>query len=87
MGKTRMQRDVCGVPIWLLREYLVELGGNELDEGWVKGQGWHAQLTQIEDKYVGSLSVGQVRVEIEGETDVMEIILPDLEKKLLRAGG
>lgn len=87
METTHIERDVCGVPLWLLKEYLIDLGGNAVDTDRVKGRGWQAQLTQIEDVCIGSLSVGQVRVEIEGESDAMNLILPELEKRLLRAGG
>ena len=64
-------REIRALPIWLLREYLEGAGGRSLDDGAVEGPGWIARLTQIEDYRIGSLAVGQVR----------------LEPKLLRAGG
>lgn len=80
-------RDVCGIPLWLLREYLEEAGGDARGNGRVVGDGWSATLTQIEDYEIGSISVGQVRVIVEGEPEAMARMRAILEKKLLRAGG
>lgn len=80
-------REVRAVPIWLLREYLEGLGGKSDGDGLVHGPGWTATLTQIEDFVVGSLRVGQVRLEIEGKEKAIEKLRPVLEEKLLRAGG
>lgn len=80
-------RDVCGIPLWLLREYLEEAGGDAKGDSRVVGDGWSATLTQIEDYEIGSVSVGQVRVSVEGEPEAMARMKAILEKKLLRAGG
>ena len=80
-------REIRGLPIWLLREYLEQAGGRVLDEGCVEGEGWVARVTQIEDYRIGSLSVGQVRLEIEADESALLDLLARLEPKLLRAGG
>jgi hypothetical protein len=80
-------RETRGIPLWLLREYLVEGGGRAADDHRVVGDGWEARLTQIEDFAVGSLRVGQVRVEIDGSAAGVARLLAYLEPKLLRAGG
>lgn len=82
-----LSREVRGIPLWLMRAYLVEAGGTQDGEHRVVGDGWEVRLTQLEDFRVGSLSVGQIRVELVGTPDGMAQILPELEKKLLRAGG
>ena len=82
-----MEREIRGIPLWLLAEYLVGFGGEETEPGRVQGDGWEASLTQLENFRVGSLSVGQVRIEVEGSPESMAVLLPQLEKKLLRAGG
>ena len=83
----RMERELRGIPLWLLAEYLLELGGHATEPGRVQGDGWEASLTQLEDFRVGSLAVGQVRIAVQGSSDAMALLLPLLEKKLLRAGG
>ncbi len=81
------QRDIRGVPLWLLREYLLELGGCPSPDGGVFGEGWRARLHALEDYRLGSLRVAQVAVELEALPDVWERLRPSLEEKLMRAGG
>ena len=80
-------RDVRGIPLWLLREYLVEAGGTAEGDHVVVGDGWQVRLTQLEDVEVGSLRVGEIRVEWEGEGEAFAQMQEILEQKLLRAGG
>ncbi len=80
-------RDMRGIPLWLLREYLQELGGEFAAGGLITGEGWTVSLTQLEDFRVGSLTVGQVRLEIQSTEEAWGSIQAALEKKLLRAGG
>ncbi len=80
-------REMRGIPLWLLRKYLVDIGAEEKGENTVIGRGWQARLSQMEDFQVGSLVVGQVRLELEAEPEIWQELQPVLEKKLLRAGG
>lgn len=82
-----IERTLRSLPLWLLQEYLVELGGVLQANGYVQGDGWQAQLSQLEDFQVGSLKVGQVHIKVNAALDVVETFMPALEKKLLRAGG
>ena len=83
----RVSREVRGIPLWLMRAYLEEAGGTPIGEDRVAGDGWEVQLTQLDDFRLGSLSVGQIRVDLEATPAGMARILTELEKKLLRAGG
>lgn len=85
--QANLVRDVCGIPLWLLETYLQDLGGQKEGAGFVTGENWQAHLTQMEDYRVGSLSVGQVRITLDGAPDALKKLEPGLEKKLLRAGG
>ncbi|MEM8883303.1 MAG: DUF1952 domain-containing protein [Planctomycetota bacterium] len=80
-----IERDVRGIPLWLIREYMEELGGVVRDEHHVEGDGWRAELEQIEDFQIGSLKVGQVMVRLYG--DDLDAINAQLDDKLIRAGG
>ena len=80
-------RDVRGVPLWLLRDYMLDEGGTAESDTRVVGDGWVITFTQLEDFEIGSLRVGELRVELDGEPDAVARILPILESKLIRAGG
>jgi hypothetical protein len=82
-----------GIPRWLLRRYLEDLGGcaeatyGTSDEDRLQGDGWTATLVQIEDYRIGSLSSGQVRVTVTGEPATVAALLEALEPRLFRGGG
>lgn len=80
-------RNVHGVPAWLMRDYLIELGGTEVGIDCVSGDGWKARFARIDPYKIGSISVGRIRLDIEGEQNVIESLMPRLEIKLMRGGG
>lgn len=80
-------RQIRGIPLWLLREYLEELGGTAVSETKVVGEGWTITLAKIEPFAIGSLRVGQVMMEIQGEDEAIARLNPKLEKKTMRAGA
>lgn len=82
-----VDRIIRGIPAWLMGIYLQELGGIAGGNGRFTGPGWSAQVAQIEDFQLGSLRVGQIRLQIEGEAHVMPDLLKKIETKLLRGGG
>ncbi|MCA9932783.1 MAG: DUF1952 domain-containing protein [Ardenticatenaceae bacterium] len=85
-----MMRDVQvarGIPLWLMQDYLEELGGYVEEDGRVTGPGWTATLTQLEPFRLGSLRVGQVQLVLEGDTETLAELKPQLEKKTMRAGA
>lgn len=84
---TCYRQEVRGIPLWLLREYLLELGGSLSSDGRIAGDGWSASLAQQADYRVGSLSVAQVLLELEAEPEVWKKLQPSLQGKLMRAGG
>lgn len=79
--------DMRGIPLWLLRDYLVELGGRAVDDQTVEGDGWRVQLTRLEPFRLGSLEVGQVRMAMEIADGQMDDFLARFRLKTLRAGG
>lgn len=78
---------VTSIPLWLMREYLVELGGQQVADDAVSGEGWQARLTRVEDFQLGSLRVGQVHLQVHGDAQAIERLRPALDKKLIRGGG
>ena len=79
--------EMRGIPFFLLKEYLEEMGGREVDENFIKGEGWTVRLEKMEPFRLFSLSVGQTRLTVELEEEVAEDFIERFQKKTLRAGG
>lgn len=80
-------REMRGIPYFLLKEYLVELGGTLVDENLVEGDGWRVRLTKMEPYRLHSLQVGQTLLEMELEERVADDFLERFAMKTLRAGA
>ncbi len=80
-------REMRGIPFFLLREYLEELGGKAVSEDRVEGSGWSVRLTRMEPFRLGSLSVGQTCLEIEIEEIQADEFMERFSMKTLRAGA
>ena len=87
------ERVLRGIPRWLLRGYLEDLGGHAsapygvTEEDRLEGDGWTATLVQLEDYRIGSLSSGQVRLELTGARVAVDALIAALEPRLFRGGG
>ena len=81
------QHDYYGVPLWLMKEYLADLGGVEVAENVMQGEGWRAVVTKATPNHIGSLVVGGATVEFSGDATALETMLSQLHKKTLRGGG
>jgi Domain of unknown function (DUF1952) len=80
-------REMRGIPYFLLKEYLQELGGSLVEENLIRGDGWSVHLERMAPFRIGSLEVGQTRLIMELEDHVAEDFNQRLFKKTLRAGG
>ena len=86
------ERVIRGIPLWLVRSYLEDLGARPTgaptrEHVSLAADGWTATLEQVEDFQIGSLRVGQVRLTLAGEDDALRPMLAALEKRLFRGGG
>ncbi len=79
--------EMRGIPYFLLKEYLQELGGHLVGENLIIGDGWKVELERMEPYRIGSLVVGQTRLTIELEDRVASDFQERFFKKTLRAGG
>jgi hypothetical protein len=80
-------REMRGIPFFLLREYLEEMGGTALSDDQVQGPGWSVKLSRMEPFRLGSLSVGQTRLEMDIEDHILDDFMERFGKKTLRAGA
>lgn len=79
--------EMRGIPFFLLKEYLQELGGELIADDTVRGEGWTVRLERMEPFRLGSLEVGQTRLTMDLRDDVAEDFLERFRLKTLRAGG
>src|SRR3972149_1179676 len=54
--------EMRGIPFYLLKEYLLELGGTLAEEDLIEGDGWSVKIEKMEPFRLFSLSVGQSRL-------------------------
>jgi hypothetical protein len=76
-----------GIPFFLLKEYLLELGGKISADETVAGDGWSVRLERMEPFRLGSLEVGQTQLTMEIRDEVYDDFLERFRLKTLRAGG
>ena len=83
----RIERDYRSLPLWLAREYLIEIGGNATEDDCVRGADWSAYLHEGEFVAIGALHVGTIHVEFVGDENAVNWVIVAFERKALRAGG
>jgi len=80
-------REMRGIPFFLLKEYLVELGGVLEGDDLVTGAGWVVKLTKMAPYKLHSLQVGQTRLDMQLDEAVADDFLKRFAMKTLRAGA
>jgi hypothetical protein len=83
----KIVREMRGIPYFLLKEYLEEMGGTSISDTQVQAEGWSVKLTKMEPFRLGSLSIGQTRLDIEIEDHLVDDFMEVFSKKTLRAGA
>lgn len=79
--------EMRGIPNYLLKEYLQEMGGILSGEDLIQGDGWSVKIEKMEPFRLFSLSVGQSRLTMELDDLVADDFLERFKKKTFRAGG
>jgi hypothetical protein len=83
----RVERAYRGLPLWLARDYLIELGGESESNDGVRGENWRVTLCEGEPIAIGALRIGQIQIIFEGDDATLARVVSAFEKKALRAGG
>jgi hypothetical protein len=79
--------DYYGVPLWLMKDYLGQLGAQETAENEMEGEGWRASLCKAAPRHIGSLTVGGTTVTFSGDEQALAAMFERLHWKTLRGGG
>ncbi len=82
------EREVRAVPLWLVREYLLKLGGQEVGEGVFRGAGWEVQVRDMPPARVGQLVIHRLQMTVRTkDRATFDAFYPRLELMLWRGGG
>ena len=93
---SQIELHIRGVPEWLLRAYLAELGAAADDDGGagdddaprMTGDGyavsWSAELVRLPG---GTLTLTQLNIRLDGDAATIAALEPALLAKLQRGGG
>jgi hypothetical protein len=79
--------DYYGVPLWLMKEYLVQLGAQDCGEDLLAAEGWRAQLRKASPRHLGSLVIGGTTATFSGDAQALAAMFERLHWKTLRGGG
>lgn len=80
-------RSDYGVPLFLMRDYLLRLGGVEAPAQHFAGDGWTATLEQAPWRQIGSLRVGGTTVTFHGAPGTLDDLRARLHLMTMRGGG
>ena len=76
-----------GIPLWLMKKYLADLGATETEENVLVTDHWRAVVSEGEPMKICSLVVGRIEVDISGDEAAIEAMLGELYWKTLRSGA
>lgn len=83
----RRTRNYRGISMRAAIGYLEGLGGQQVEEDGVDGEGWSAELSS---KTVGvgpTLTLTEITVEFEGDPEKLDSLIDAFSQKAMRAGG
>ena len=86
-ARTRIERTFRGISERLAVRYLRNLGGERVAADVVEGDGWTARLSSDTVSIGPTLTLTEVTVVFDGESDVLESLVEDFARKAMRAGG
>jgi len=86
-GGPMIRHEYHGVPQWLMKEYLADLGAVEQSENLMVAEGWQAVVGKAEPNHIGSLVIGGAAVEFSGNQAALDALFKKLHWKTLRGGG
>ncbi|WP_331234947.1 hypothetical protein [Natronorarus salvus] len=86
MTETR-ERSFRGISQRLARHYLENLGGETRDDDHVVGECWEARLSSKTASVGPSLTLTEVTVVFEGDSETLDDLIENFAQKAMRAGG
>ncbi|WP_226005495.1 hypothetical protein [Natrinema salinisoli] len=83
----RVSRSFRGISERLVVRYLTNLGGEQVAEDTVEGDGWSATFSSEKVDIGPSLQLTEISIVFEGEADTLDPLVDKFAQKAMRAGG
>lgn len=83
----KRERSYRGISLRAAIHYLTNIGGQQVDDERVVGDGWSATVSAETVEIGPSLALTEVTVVFEGDEAVLEPLIETFSKKAIRAGG
>ncbi|WP_336325371.1 hypothetical protein [Halovenus sp. HT40] len=81
-------RSYRGISVRAALGYLENVGGEQVDDQRVEGEGWSASLSSEKVEVGPSIRLTEVTVEFEGDSaDLLDPVIEKFSQKAIRAGG
>jgi len=81
------KREYRGVALWIVRDYLLKLGGTLVEKECVHGRGWKAIFYEGTPVMLGKLRYNTTHVDFEGDEASLKCLLAAFDLHMIRAGG
>lgn len=81
------ERSYRGISVRAAVGYLENLGGEQVADDTVEGDGWRASLSAEKVEIGASLRLNETTVVFEGDPDVLDSLVEQFSQKAIRAGG
>ncbi len=81
------ERSYRGISQRAALHYLEGVGGDRIDERTVEGDGWRASVASDSVSVGASLTLTEVTVHFEGESETLDAVVDAFSQKAIRAGG
>jgi len=83
----RRERSFRGISQRLAIKYLENLGAEQVDDDRVEAEDWTAELSSQTVGIGPSVSLTQVDLVFEGDTEIIDPLIERFAQKAMRAGG
>jgi len=84
---TTRERSYRGISARAALGYLESVGGDQVDERTVAGDGWRASVSAETVEVGPTLTLTEVTVQFEGERAALDQVIEQFSQKAIRAGG
>lgn len=81
------ERTYRGISTRVAVHYLTRIGGEQVNELTVSGDGWTATVSGDTVEIGPTLNLTEVTVRFEGDQDVLDPLIESFSQKAIRAGG